>query len=88
MLFLFDRTFTYIREDKILKIVLQYVLAVGNFMNCNTPKGNAEGIQLDSLLNLDIRSDSEPIDFMMYIVRMVEKDGHIINMDEDLSDLE
>lgn len=65
------------------------VLHLGNFLNGKSFRGEAYGITLQSLAELDQKSTTDSkIDFMMIVAETLEANGHPVNLDEDLSRLE
>ena len=62
------------KESKLWKRLLEVVLAVGNFMNGKSGRGNAIGIRLDSLLKIgDTKSQKGTYSVLQYIVEVLEK---------------
>lgn len=58
------------RNSKKLKSIMEYVLAVGNYMNGSTNRGECFGFKLDSLNKmLDVKSSADPKVTMMHWVQ-------------------
>ena len=58
------------RNSKKLKAIMEYVLAVGNYMNGSTNRGECFGFKLDSLNKmLDVKSSADPKVTMMHWVQ-------------------
>ncbi|XP_078689269.1 formin-like [Branchiostoma floridae x Branchiostoma belcheri] len=59
-----------LRQSEHLHAVLRLVLAAGNYMNGSTPRGQADGYQLDILAKLrDVRTKDKSGNLLQYIVR-------------------
>ncbi|CAH1269927.1 FMN2 [Branchiostoma lanceolatum] len=59
-----------LRQSEYLHAVLRLVLAAGNYMNGCTPRGQADGYQLDILTKLrDVRTKDKSGNLLQYIVR-------------------
>ncbi|XP_019628787.1 PREDICTED: formin-1-like [Branchiostoma belcheri] len=59
-----------LRHSEHLHAVLRLVLAAGNYMNGSTPRGQADGYQLDILAKLrDVRTKDKSGNLLQYIVR-------------------
>ena len=55
--------------------LLKYTLAVGNYVNGQTPKGGAYGFKLDILSKIDEVKGNDPSkNLMMYIIDKAETD--------------
>lgn len=64
-----------ILHDESLKILLTYSLAVGNFLNGDSNKGDALGFKLDSIeKTADTKSFDNKQTALMYIVKKAELD--------------
>jgi hypothetical protein len=63
------------RNSKKLKAIMEYVLAVGNYMNGSTSRGECFGFKLDSLNKmLDVKSSVDPkVTLMHFIQTQIEK---------------
>ena len=53
--------------------MLEYILALGNYLNGQTARGGAYGYKLDSLLKLsDIKMKDNKTTLFMYVIELVE----------------
>jgi hypothetical protein len=60
-------------SDK-LKVVLENILAIGNYLNGNTPRGGAYGFKLDTLTKLHtLRSVDPKITLMHFLLHQLEE---------------
>lgn len=58
------------RNSKKLKTIMEFVLAVGNYMNGSTSRGECFGFKLDSLNKmLDVKSSADPKVTLMHFVQ-------------------
>jgi len=65
--------FDQLRSSENLKIILQLILAFGNYMNAATPKGGAQGFKLSALLRLKAsKSVTNSQTLLTYLVRYVQ----------------
>ena len=69
--------------------LLEIVLAMGNYMNGGSNRGQAYGFKLDTLLKLqDTRAGDRKTTLLMYIVRHVDKtEPDVLKFREDLADV-
>lgn len=59
---------TAVRESKHFKIILGFILAIGNYMNGGTAKGQADGFNLKCLPKLDMTKDkTNKVTLIQYI---------------------
>ncbi|XP_048576930.1 formin isoform X2 [Nematostella vectensis] len=60
-----------IRTDTEVHFVLSIVLALGNYMNGSTTRGQADGFQLNALLKLkDVKSQDNKTNLLQYLVQL------------------
>jgi hypothetical protein len=86
-----EAAFKEIRNSKKLVKVLEYVLAVGNYINGNTPRGQAFGFKLNSLPKiLEVRSAvDEKSTLMHWIAQELETNQpDIANLGDDFPTIE
>jgi hypothetical protein len=78
------------KESALWKRMLETVLAVGNFMNGKSGRGNAIGIRLESLLKIgDTKSLKTKQSMLQYIVRMLEKnDVPVLSFAKELNSVQ
>ena len=62
-----------VNDSKLFQRALEYILAVGNYMNGSTPRGAAYGFKLDTLVKLHtIKSVDARIHLMHYLARHLQ----------------
>eukprot|EP01025_Chloroclados_australasicus_P040382 TRINITY_DN4216_c0_g1_i1.p1 TRINITY_DN4216_c0_g1~~TRINITY_DN4216_c0_g1_i1.p1 ORF type:complete len:833 (-),score=101.21 TRINITY_DN4216_c0_g1_i1:1768-3951(-) len=72
-----------LQTSRVMRVVLQMILALGNFMNYGTRLGNAMGFRLKCLSKLqDTRSLDGKHSLLSYIAQQVCKQGYPILSDE------
>jgi hypothetical protein len=78
-----------IRESKALKRVLEYVLALGNYLNGGSAKGGAYGFKVAFLPKLSsTKSADNKSNLLLYLVSLLEKDPtNPLALVEELEDL-
>lgn len=66
----------YQMEDGDLKVILTYALAVGNFLNGNTNRGDSYGFKMSEINKLiEVRSTYDSNKTILgYIISQIEKD--------------
>eukprot|EP01105_Mastigella_eilhardi_P012114 TRINITY_DN2788_c0_g1_i1.p1 TRINITY_DN2788_c0_g1~~TRINITY_DN2788_c0_g1_i1.p1 ORF type:complete len:1159 (-),score=285.04 TRINITY_DN2788_c0_g1_i1:35-3511(-) len=71
----FENAAKEIKANKHLHLVLKLILAVGNFLNCNTAQGDACGFKLETLRKLNtFRSPVQPnLSLLQFMVNAVDK---------------
>jgi hypothetical protein len=63
-----------VRDSKRLQALLEYILAIGNYVNGSTFRGAAFGFKLDSLLKLlEVKSNDGRASLMHYVVDTLER---------------
>ncbi len=63
-----------VEKSKKLKNILEIILAIGNYLNGSTPRGQAYGFKLEALKKLrDTKSADNQTTLLHYIVQLVEK---------------
>lgn len=73
-----------------LATLLQLVLALGNFLNAGTHRGNAPGIQIESLVSLaEAKAPDNPRLTLMHILHQVVAEQHpeLLKIAEELPSL-
>ena len=71
----FDATCIHVFNDDCIRILLTYVLALGNFLNSNPKKKDVVGLQLDSIERIaDVTSIDGKENLLMYVIRKAEAD--------------
>lgn len=64
---------TEIEKSKSLKVLLEVVLAIGNYLNGGTPRGGAWGFKLDALEKLEAMKENEgKRNLIHYILHLME----------------
>jgi len=64
----------FIRDNKIIPEMLEYVLAVGNYLNGESARGGQWGFKFDSLVKIsDIKMKDNKTTLMMYVIEVFEK---------------
>ncbi len=76
-------------NDKFLK-VLEYILAIGNYLNGGTNRGGAYGFRLGSLPKLgEVKSQNGRDTLMHYLAEFIEKrDKSLLSFVEDLKSVQ
>ncbi|KAL5224492.1 hypothetical protein ABZP36_011131 [Zizania latifolia] len=79
-----------LRGSEKLKVIMQKILFLGNTLNQGTPRGQAIGFRLDSLLKLtDTRANKSRMTLMHFLCKgLAEKSPHLLDFYEDLVSLE
>ena len=79
------------KNDENTKIVMEYALAAGNYMNGQSARGGAYGFKFDMLEKLaDIKTTDNKSSLLMFIIQRAEDDKkkEIVSVDECLDDIE
>ncbi|KAI9267814.1 Formin, FH2 domain-containing protein [Sporodiniella umbellata] len=82
-----------LKESARFKRVLKTVLAIGNYLNEKTIRGNALGFRLDALLKMrDTKAEGEGVNnvptLLHYLVYLLTKSGNdVVNFKQDISHL-
>jgi diaphanous 1 len=79
------------KNDENTKIVMEYALAAGNYMNGQSARGGAYGFKFDMLEKLaDIKTTDNKSSLLMFIIQRAEdeKKKEIVSVDECLDDIE
>eukprot|EP01025_Chloroclados_australasicus_P042860 TRINITY_DN4558_c0_g1_i5.p1 TRINITY_DN4558_c0_g1~~TRINITY_DN4558_c0_g1_i5.p1 ORF type:complete len:1620 (+),score=228.53 TRINITY_DN4558_c0_g1_i5:277-5136(+) len=72
-----------LQTSRMFRLILQGVLAIGNFMNYNTRLGNAAGFKLKNLSKLvDTRSIDSKLSLLSYVAHQVCRSGYPILSEE------
>ncbi|OAD01857.1 hypothetical protein MUCCIDRAFT_14281, partial [Mucor lusitanicus CBS 277.49] len=85
---------TELKSSTKFKHVLKTVLAIGNYLNGQTVRGNARGFHLDALLKMrDTRAEGEGVSnvptLLHYLVYFLSKsDDDVVNFRQDISHLQ
>lgn len=85
---------TELKSSTKFKHVLKTVLAIGNYLNGQTIRGNARGFHLDALLKMrDTRAEGEGVSnvptLLHYLVYFLSKsDDDVVNFRQDISHLQ
>lgn len=66
--------YTEIKNNATFKLILSYVLTVGNILNGGTPKGQADGFNLDILSKIGSIKDTTNKTLTQYICAQIKKD--------------
>lgn len=70
---------------------MEYVLAVGNYMNGQSARGGAYGFKLDMLEKLgDVKTTDNKKNLLMYVIMKAEKDKEtqLVDQNENLDEYE
>jgi diaphanous 1 len=70
-----------------VKDVLEYALAVGNYLNGTTPRGGAWGFKFENLDKLaDVKTLDNKQNLLQYVITQIEKKHgkHLITSEADL----
>ena len=80
---------TQVRDSAKFKSIMRFVLAIGNYINGSSNRGNAMGFKLDSLNKLrDTKTTDNKSNLLNYLVQTLEKnDASALTVGEDLKDL-
>jgi hypothetical protein len=80
--------YTEIKNNNTLRIILSYVLTVGNILNGGTPKGQADGFNLDILSKIGSVKDNTNKTLTQYICSQIKKeDDNFEGIKKDFSTL-
>ncbi|XP_035820013.1 formin-like protein 12 isoform X6 [Zea mays] len=79
-----------LRSSEKLKVIMKNILLIGNTLNQGTPRGQAVGFRLDSLLKLiDTRATSGRMTLMHFLCKsLAEKSPEVMDFHEELVNLE
>ncbi|KAJ1265985.1 hypothetical protein BS78_08G116100 [Paspalum vaginatum] len=79
-----------LRSSEKLKIIMKNILLIGNTLNQGTPRGQAVGFRLDSLLKLiETRATNGRMTLMHFLCKsLAEKSPEVMDFHEDLVSLE
>ena len=78
-----------VRDSEKWKSIIKYVLALGNYINGSSNRGNAIGFRLDSLNKLrDTKTSDHKSNLLNFLVSLLEKnDASALTIGEDFRDL-
>ncbi|KAG2630217.1 formin-like protein 12 isoform X7 [Panicum virgatum] len=79
-----------LRSSEKLKVIMKNILLIGNTLNQGTPRGQAVGFRLDSLLKLiETRATNGRMTLMHFLCKsLAEKSPEVMDFHEDLVSLE
>ncbi|XP_040378969.1 formin-like protein 12 [Oryza brachyantha] len=79
-----------LRGSEKLKVIMEKILFLGNKLNQGTPRGQALGFRLDSLLKLtDTRANNSRMTLMHFLCKgLADKSPHLLDFHEDFVNLE
>ncbi|KAI8339252.1 hypothetical protein BC941DRAFT_350161, partial [Chlamydoabsidia padenii] len=83
-----------LRHSHRFKTVLKTILAIGNYLNSHTIRGNAYGFHLDALMKMrDTKAEGEGVSnlptLLHYLVYFLSKTGQdVVNFKKDVAHLE
>ncbi|KAL6847320.1 hypothetical protein ACP4OV_023173 [Aristida adscensionis] len=79
-----------LRSSEKLKVIMKNILLIGNTLNQGTPRGQAVGFRLDSLLKLiETRATNNRMTLMHFLCKsLAEKSPEVMDFHEDLVSLE
>ncbi|KAL4510234.1 hypothetical protein ABPG72_010427 [Tetrahymena utriculariae] len=64
----------YLRDNKLIPEMLEYVLAFGNYLNGESARGGAWGFKFDSLIKIsELKMKDNKTTLMMYVIDIFEK---------------
>jgi hypothetical protein len=80
---------TQVRDSAKFKSIMRFVLAIGNYINGSSNRGNAMGFKLDSLNKLrDTKTTDNKSNLLNYLVQTLEKkDPAALTVGEELKDV-
>ncbi|KAL4467047.1 hypothetical protein ABPG74_010644 [Tetrahymena malaccensis] len=74
----------YIRDNKLIPEMLEYVLAFGNYLNGESARGGAWGFKFDSLIKIsELKMKDNKTTLMMYVIDIFEKKYNPLISQED-----
>ncbi|CAD8063467.1 unnamed protein product [Paramecium primaurelia] len=79
------------KNDKSTKVVMEYALAAGNYMNGQSARGGAYGFKFEMMEKLaDVKSTDNKINLLMFIIQKAEEDlqQELVLVDENIDDIE
>eukprot|EP00002_Diphylleia_rotans_P015919 TRINITY_DN3083_c0_g1_i2.p1 TRINITY_DN3083_c0_g1~~TRINITY_DN3083_c0_g1_i2.p1 ORF type:complete len:549 (+),score=139.32 TRINITY_DN3083_c0_g1_i2:451-2097(+) len=79
-----------LKKSSSFKLILEYVLALGNHMNGGSNRGGAYGFKLDSLVKVvDVKGTDNKTTLLSYIIQVLEKrSGSICRLNDDFPSVE
>ncbi|EGR27953.1 hypothetical protein IMG5_185360 [Ichthyophthirius multifiliis] len=79
----------FLKKSEKIKEMLQYVLAIGNYLNGQSIRGGTYGFKLDTLLKLsEIKMKDNRTTLMMYVVEIIEKKFGLIITEQEEENLQ
>lgn len=88
---LIKEAFNSIKDSKNFENIMKFILHVGNFLNSDTSKGNAAGINMGVLANIDDMKSNieEKYSLLELIVLNIRtKESSLLNFYKDFNDLD
>lgn len=82
----------FLNHNSTFKLLLEFILAIGNFMNNGNSKGNAIGFHLNSLLQLSsvkaLNNKTTLLDYLVEFLQSKSEFSDILKLPQDLADLQ
>lgn len=88
---MFEKLLVKTKTDGNIKVMMEYALAAGNYMNGQSARGGAYGFKFDMMEKLaDVKTTDNKSNLLMYLIQKAEDDlkREVVQADENLDDIE